>query len=59
MQVHRDAFAKQSASQRRPRSGRVETVVVRRDVWKEAMRLARGDPRKIRIISERKVEIIE
>jgi hypothetical protein len=59
MSVHRNAaMRKRARPASESRSSDVETIRVRRDVWAAALKAAQGDPRKIRIISERRVEII-
>lgn len=56
MNVHRDGAVRVRASRTR-HSYPVKTVTVDRRVWREAMRLSRGDARRIRIISARTAEI--
>ena len=56
-----DAIDGSVKPRKRPRLGRngpVETIVVDRRVWQTALRIAEGDPRRIRIVSRTRVEIV-
>jgi len=52
-----DGSAKKRKPRRKPRREPVETIVVDRRIWKTALRLSKGDPRRIKIISRTRVEI--
>jgi hypothetical protein len=57
--LHTNAAMKAPRIAAAPRPGAVETIQVRRDVWQEAQRQADGDPRRLQIISSRKVRILD
>jgi hypothetical protein len=57
MSVHRDAVAK-LPRRTGSRSGPVRAERVDPRVWQTALRLADGDRSRIRVISPRKVEVI-
>lgn len=57
MKVHEFAAAKRKARRPRKPNSPVEVVQVDRRVWKEALKIAKGDPKRIKIISRTRVEI--
>jgi hypothetical protein len=57
MNIHRNAAAKTPKRKPRQLNGPVESIVVDRRVWKEALRLAEGNPRRLRIVDEKTVVV--
>lgn len=62
MRVHKNGALnekrpKNSAAQKQPRSGKVETTKIDRRVMREALKIAKGDARKLKINKDGSVEI--
>lgn len=54
-----DGTVKPRRRSRKSRSGPVETIIVDRRVWAAALKIANGDPKRIRIVSRTRVEVTD